>query len=187
MVKNGGALARATSIGPRAAMVVSADAAGGIPRCDITRRGGNNDRLSTLWREVISLAGVARSFWSGGLKRTGATMTIQVRSLAIALAIAVPIAVTATAKSSAALINGMSIKAAVPAVTTDVRYQVRRGHPYPSYWGYPAYSSYWGDPTYNSYYGAYGYGYYRSACVPGPRVGAFATAPWTDAPTCPPY
>ena len=27
----------------------------------ITRRGGNNDRLSTLWREVISLAGVARA------------------------------------------------------------------------------------------------------------------------------
>ena len=47
---------------------VSADAAGGIPRCGITRRGGNNDRLSTLWREVISLAGVARSFSSGGLK-----------------------------------------------------------------------------------------------------------------------
>ena len=114
-------------------------------------------------------------------------MKIQVRSLAIALAIAVPIAVTATAKSSAAPINGMSIKAAVPAVTTDVRYQVRRGHPYPSYWGYPAYSSYWGYPTYNSYYGAYGYGYSRSACLPGPRVGAFATAPWTDTPTCPPY
>jgi hypothetical protein len=40
----------------------SADAAGGIPRYGITRRGGNNDRLSTLWQEVISLAGVARSF-----------------------------------------------------------------------------------------------------------------------------
>src|SRR5436190_7119099 len=38
------------------------DAAGGIPRHGITRRGSNNDRLSTLWREVISLAGVARSF-----------------------------------------------------------------------------------------------------------------------------
>ena len=61
-----GALARATSIGPRAATGVSADAAGGIPRYGITRRGGNNDRLSTLWREVISLAGVARSFSSGG-------------------------------------------------------------------------------------------------------------------------
>ena len=118
-------------------------------------------------------------------------MKIQVRSLAIALAIAVPIAVTATAESSAAPINGTSIKAAAPAVTTDARYRVRRGDPYPSYsgynsyWGYPAYSSYWGDPTYN--YGAYGYGHYSSACAPGPRVGAFATAPWTDAPTCPPY
>jgi hypothetical protein len=78
-------------------------------------------------------------------------MKIQVRSLAIALAIAVPIAVTATAKSSAAPINGTSIKAAVPVVTTDVRYQVRRRHPYPSYWGYPTYNSYWGYPTYNSY------------------------------------
>ena len=64
MVKDGGALARATSIGPRAAtgLEVSADAAGGLPRYGITRRGDNNDRLSTLWREVISLAGVARSF-----------------------------------------------------------------------------------------------------------------------------
>ena len=82
-------------------------------------------------------------------------MKIQVRSLAIALAIALPIAATATAKSSAAPINGTSIKAAVPAVTTDVRYRVRRGHPYPSYRGYPtynSYSSYFGYPTYNSYW-----------------------------------
>ena len=67
MVKDFGALARATSIGPRAATEVSADAAGGIPRYGITRRGGNNDRLSTLWREVISLASVERSLskrWS---------------------------------------------------------------------------------------------------------------------------
>jgi hypothetical protein len=40
MVKDGGALARATSIGPRAATGVSADAAGGIPRYGITRRDG---------------------------------------------------------------------------------------------------------------------------------------------------
>jgi hypothetical protein len=32
----------------------------------VDQRGGNNDPLSTLWREVISLAGVARSFSSGG-------------------------------------------------------------------------------------------------------------------------
>ena len=40
MVKDFGALARATSIGPRAAtgLEVSADAAGGIPRYGITRR-----------------------------------------------------------------------------------------------------------------------------------------------------
>jgi hypothetical protein len=80
-------------------------------------------------------------------------MKIRVCSLAIALAIAVPIAVAATAKSSAAPINGTSIKAAVPAVTTDVRYRVRRGYPtYNSYRGYPAYSSYWGYPPYNSYW-----------------------------------
>ena len=91
-------------------------------------------------------------------------MKIQVRSLAIALAIAVPIAVATTAESSAAPINGTSIKAAVPAVTTDVRYRVRRDrgtrgvqrtpndYPYPSYWGYPTYNSYWGYPTYNSYW-----------------------------------
>ena len=76
-------------------------------------------------------------------------MKIQVRSLTIALAIAV--AVAATANSSAMPINGTSIKAAVPAVTTDVRYRVRRGYPtYNTYWGYPAYSSYCGYPTYNS-------------------------------------
>jgi hypothetical protein len=68
MIKDGGALARATRIPPRAetGLEVSVDAAVGIPRCAITRRGGNNDSLSTLWREVISLAGVATSFSSGG-------------------------------------------------------------------------------------------------------------------------
>ena len=94
-----------------------------VVSCGITRRGGNNDRLSTLWREVISLAGFARPFSSRGLKRTGATMKIKVRSLAIALAIAIPIAVTVSAKSSAAPINGTSIKATARAVTTDVRYK----------------------------------------------------------------
>ena len=62
MVKDGGALAPTTSIGPGAATAISADAAGGVPRYGVTPRDGNNDRLSTLWREVISLAGVARSF-----------------------------------------------------------------------------------------------------------------------------
>jgi hypothetical protein len=80
-------------------------------------------------------------------------MKIQVRSLAIAIAIAVPIAVTATANSSAAPINGTSIQAAVPAVTTDARYRVRRGYPYPSYWRYPTYNSYRGYPAYKSYRG----------------------------------
>jgi hypothetical protein len=85
-------------------------------------------------------------------------MKIQVRRLAIALAIAGPLAVAATAKSSAAPINGMSIKAAVPAVTTDVRYRARRDYPYPSYEAYPTYSSYWGYPTYNYSYPGYAYG-----------------------------
>jgi hypothetical protein len=66
MDKDGGACA--TPIGSSAAtgLEVSAEAAGGNPRYGITRRGGNNDLLSTLWREVISLAGVTRSFSSGG-------------------------------------------------------------------------------------------------------------------------
>jgi hypothetical protein len=95
-------------------------------------------------------------------------MKIQIRSLSIALAIAVPIAVATTAKSSAAPINGTSIKAAVPAVIMDVRYRVRRDrgtrgvqrtpndYPYASYWGYPNYNSDWRYPTYyypDSYYG----------------------------------
>jgi hypothetical protein len=85
-------------------------------------------------------------------------MKIQVRNLAIA----VPIAVAATVESSAASINGTSIKAAAPAVTTDVRYRVRRDYPtYNSYRGYPAYNSYWGYPTYNSYwsYSTHDYSY----------------------------
>jgi hypothetical protein len=93
-------------------------------------------------------------------------MKIQVRRLAIALAFAGPLAVAVTAKSSAAPINGMSIKAAVPAVTTDVHYRARRDYPYPSYWGHPTYNSYWGYPTYNSgwgyptyYYSYPGYAY----------------------------
>ncbi|WP_027584562.1 hypothetical protein [Bradyrhizobium sp. Ai1a-2] len=87
-------------------------------------------------------------------------MNIQARRLAIALAIAVPLAVAATAESSAAPIHGMSIKAAAPAATTNVRYLVRP-YTYPSYWGYPNYNSYWGYPTYNSYwsYPTYYYSY----------------------------
>ncbi|MGY3614555.1 hypothetical protein [Bradyrhizobium sp. USDA 10063] len=86
-------------------------------------------------------------------------MKIQVGRLVLALAVAGPLAVAATAKSSAAPINGMSIKAAAPAMTTQVRYWVRRGYAYPLYWGYPTYNSYWGYPTYNSYRGYPGYYY----------------------------
>ena len=100
------------------------------------------------------------------LTRTGVSVKIQVRRLAIALAIAGPLAVAATAKSSAAPINGMSIKAAVPAVTTDVRYRAHRNYPYPSYSDYPTYYSgyptyyYYGYPgyrTYSPYWNAYGW------------------------------
>jgi len=81
-------------------------------------------------------------------------MKIQVRNLTIALAIAGPLTVAATAKSSAAPINGMSIKAAVPAPTTDVRYRANRDYPYASHWSYPTYYEY-GYPTTFSYYYAY--------------------------------
>ena len=79
-------------------------------------------------------------------------MKIQVRNLAIALAIAGPLTVAATAKSSAAPINGMSIKAAVPAPTTAVRYRANRDYPYA---GYPTYYYDYGYPTTFSYYYAY--------------------------------
>ena len=82
-------------------------------------------------------------------------MKIQVRNLAIARAIAGPLTVAATAESSAAPINGMSIKAAIPAPTTDVRYRANRDYPYASYRSYPTYY-YNGYPTSSSYY-YYGY------------------------------
>jgi hypothetical protein len=77
-------------------------------------------------------------------------MNIQVLRLAIALAIAGPLAMTAAAKSSAAPINGVSIKAAAPAVSTEVRYRQYRDYPYYSDWGYPTYY-YYGDPNYLTY------------------------------------
>lgn len=62
MVKDGGALPPAIRIGPRQSTGISAGASGGISRYGVTGRCGNNDRLSTPWREVISLTGVARAF-----------------------------------------------------------------------------------------------------------------------------
>jgi hypothetical protein len=79
-------------------------------------------------------------------------MKIQVRRLAIALAIASPLAMTAAAESSAAPINGVSIKAAAPAVSTEVRYRQYRDYPYSWDWGYPAYY-YYGDRNAYYYYG----------------------------------
>ena len=88
-------------------------------------------------------------------------MKIQVRNLAIALAIAGPLTVAATAKSSAAPINGMSIKAAVRAPTTDVRYGANRDYPYASYRSYPTYY-YYGYPTTFSFSYYYAYPNYRT-------------------------
>jgi hypothetical protein len=71
--------------------------------------------------------------------------------------------------------------------------------------GSAAYNGYYGDDSYyrgagygysagpyGAYaagpYGAYGgYGYQKLDCAPGPRVGAFATQPWGDELSCPPY
>jgi hypothetical protein len=65
-------------------------------------------------------------------------------------------------------------------------YEAYDAMPYGAY-GVVPYGAY-GAVPYGAYgavpYGAYGYGY---GCTPGPRVGAFATAPWTNTPTCPPY
>jgi hypothetical protein len=47
---------------------------------------------------------------------------------------------------------------------------------YPGYYAGNAYAAYPGP----GYYGGY-------SCSPAPRVGAFATAPWTDMPPCQPY
>ena len=75
-------------------------------------------------------------------------MKIQARNLAIAIAIAGPLGLAAASQASAAPTDGISIKAAVPAVTTDVRYRVY--YTYPSYWGYPTYY-YYGYPNYGAY------------------------------------
>jgi len=88
-------------------------------------------------------------------------MKIQVMRLASALAIAGPLAMTAAASSSAAPMNGMSIKAAAPAVATEVRYRQYWDYPYYSDWGYPTYY-YYGYPSYRAYSPYGGYYYYYS-------------------------
>ena len=77
-------------------------------------------------------------------------MKIQVRRLAVALVVAGPLVMAGAAKSSAAPMNGTSIRAAAPAVTIDVRYRGYSDYPYASYWGYPTYY-YYGDPNYWTY------------------------------------
>jgi hypothetical protein len=97
------------------------------------------------------------------LTRIGDSMKIQIRRLAVALVVAGPLAMAGAATSSAAPINGTSIKAAVPAVVTDVRYRGYSDYPYASYWGYPAYY-YYGGPNYWTYspYWSYPRYYYYS-------------------------
>src|ERR1700751_1133214 len=73
-------------------------------------------------------------------------MKIQVRRLAVALVVAGPLVMAGAAKSSAAPMNGTSIKAAAPAVTIDVRYRGYSDYPYASYWGSPTYY-YYEDPV----------------------------------------
>lgn len=53
--------------------------------------------------------------------------------------------------------------------------------PYAAYAAVP-YGAYGAAP-----YGAPGFGYQGASCAPGPRVGAFASQPWDNMPTCPPY
>ena len=63
--------------------------------------------------------------------------------LAVVIAIAGPLAMAGAAQSSAATINGAAIKAAAPAVTTDVRYRAQAARPDRDYsynWNYPTYS-----------------------------------------------
>jgi hypothetical protein len=61
------------------------------------------------------------------------------------------------------------------------------------YAGDPGYASdpgYAGDPyaAYDSYGGYYvPYGSHFTGCLAAPRVGAYASQPWTDTPTCPGY
>ena len=90
-------------------------------------------------------------------------MKIQFRRLAVALVVAGPLAMAGAATSSAAPVNGTSIKAAVPAATIDVRYRGYWDYPYASYWGYPAYY-YYGGPNYWTYspYWSYPRYYYYS-------------------------
>jgi BA14K-like protein len=81
-------------------------------------------------------------------------VNIHVRRLAIALAMAGPL--PATAKSSAASIDEISIKAAVPAATTEVHYRAHRDHRYSPDWGYRTSNNY-GHSYHSTYSRSWGY------------------------------
>jgi hypothetical protein len=109
-------------------------------------------RRTSVWRRTIALT------------RIGDSMKIQVRRLAVALAVAGPLAMAGAAQSSAAPMNGKSIKAAAPAAMIDVRYRPYWDYSYASYWGYPTYY-YYGGPdywTYSPYWRYPQYYYYYS-------------------------
>ena len=74
---------------------------------------------------------------------------------------------------------------AAPAMAREHHAHARHHSPY-------AAQDYYAGPTPAGAYAAvpyapYGYGYgYADTCAPGPRVGAFATQPWDNDPTCAP-
>jgi hypothetical protein len=77
---------------------------------------------------------------------------------------------------------------ATPAMAREGHRHLRHhGSPYAAqdYYAGPAPAGAYAAVPYAPGYGyGYGYGYTRS-CAPGPRVGAFATQPWDNDPTCP--
>ena len=83
---------------------------------------------------------------------------------------------------SAALLAAAVV--ATPAMAREGHRHLRHGSPY-------AAEDYYAGPAPAGAYAAvpyapgYGYGYARG-CAPGPRVGAFATQPWDNKPTCGP-
>ena len=71
---------------------------------------------------------------------------------------------------------------ATPALARE-HHAARRAAPDPSV-ATDTYPGYYSGGAYGAYAGPNGYSY---SCAPAPRVGAFATAPWTDQPACQPY
>ncbi len=75
---------------------------------------------------------------------------------------------------------------AAPATARERHVYPRHGSPYAAedYYAGPAPMGAYAAVPYGTGYG-YGYGY-AGDCAPGPRVGAFASQPWDNKPTCGP-